>query len=169
LFAAAASALATWMHQGLRVQRVLSSALVLLLGVLTWRQAGLYQNMGTLWGDTAVKNPGSWMAHANLGGWLVNQQQFDEEIAEFRKAIQINPKDFVAQYNLGWELMRKQKVEEAIGPFTAAVEAKPNIAPAGAVPCRPPLSRIGFAQKTLAACRTFRSFRESYGIAVNPA
>jgi tetratricopeptide (TPR) repeat protein len=128
LFAAAASACMTSMHQSLWVQRVLSFALVLLLGVLTWRQAGIYQNKGTLWGDTVAKNPGSWMAHDNLGSWLVSQQRFDEGIEEFRKAIQVNPNDFYAQSSLGWELVRKGEFEESIGPLTAAVEAIPSIA-----------------------------------------
>ena len=126
LFAAAASTWAASRHQSLRVRRALSSALVLLLGVLTWRQAGIYQNQGTLWSDTVAKNPASWMGHSNLGTWLVSQQRFDEAIKEFRKAIQINPKNFEAQYSLGRELARKGEIEESIGPFTAAVEAMPN-------------------------------------------
>jgi Tfp pilus assembly protein PilF len=128
LFAAAASAWMTSMRQNIGVQRTLASARVLVLGALTWRQAGIYKDKGTLWSDTVAENPGSWMAHDNLGAWLVSQQRFDDGIAEFRKAIQVKPRDVYALYNLGWELMRKGEFAEAIGPLTAAVETMPGIA-----------------------------------------
>ena len=37
------------------------------LGLLTWRQSGIYKDSDTLYRATLRRNPGSWMAHNNLG------------------------------------------------------------------------------------------------------
>lgn len=128
LFAGAASTWAASTHQPLWVRRAWSLALVLFLGVLTWRQAGIYVDRRTLWRDTIAKNPGSWLAHNNLGTWLSSQNQVDAGIEEFRKAIQINPRDYEAQNNLGWALLSEGKAGESIEPFTAAAAGMPNLA-----------------------------------------
>src|SRR5439155_24378123 len=43
-----------------------AGVVLLLLSMLTWRQAHIYHDNGTLWHNTVIKNPGSWMAHVNL-------------------------------------------------------------------------------------------------------
>ena len=55
-------------------------ALLLTLGILTWRQAGIYRDRETLWRDTLAKNPDCWMAHNNLGTALADQGRFEEAI-----------------------------------------------------------------------------------------
>ena len=41
-----------------RAPRVIPATLVVLLGALTWQQAGIYRDLETLWRDTLAKNPG---------------------------------------------------------------------------------------------------------------
>jgi len=38
----------------------LGGALILVLGVLTWKQARVYADVGTLWQDTLARNPACW-------------------------------------------------------------------------------------------------------------
>src|SRR5919198_441630 len=48
---------------------IVSAALLILasLGTLTWRQAGTYSDIETLWRTTLARNSQCWMAHTNLG------------------------------------------------------------------------------------------------------
>ena len=77
-----------------RIPRIIPATLVVLLGALTWQQAGIYRNLETLWRDTLAKNPDCWMAHNNLGHLLSNQGRIDEAMEHYHKAIQINPNHY---------------------------------------------------------------------------
>ena len=44
----------------------LFGALLGSLGLLTWRQCGMYADSDTLWWTTLSRNPKSWMAHNNI-------------------------------------------------------------------------------------------------------
>ena len=101
-------------------------ALLLTLGILTWRQAGIYRDPETLWRDTLAKNPDCWLAHNNLGAAFATKGRFDEAIENFRKAIQINPNFSEAQYNLGNALAAKGRFDEAIENYYKAIQINPN-------------------------------------------
>jgi tetratricopeptide (TPR) repeat protein len=109
---------------------IVSGALLLVLGVLTWRQANLYRDSETLWRATLARNPGSWLAHNNLGNGLLQKGKVVEAIAQFRQALQINPDDAAAHYNLGSALLQKGKADEAIVQFQQAVQINPRYAAA---------------------------------------
>jgi tetratricopeptide (TPR) repeat protein len=96
-------------------------ALLLTLGLLTWRQAGIYRNLETLWRDTLAKNPDSWVAHINLGGLLGNQGRIEEEMEHYRQAIQINPDYYLAYHDLGATLAARGRLDEAIDNYREAI------------------------------------------------
>jgi len=101
-------------------------ALLLTLGILTWRQAGIYRNLETLWRDTLAKNPDCWLARNNLGTIFANKGQFDEAIENYRKAIQINPNSAVPLYSLGLALAAKSQFDEAIENYRKAIQIDPD-------------------------------------------
>ena len=101
-------------------------ALLLTLGLLTWRQAGMYTDRETLWHDTLVKNPDSWLAHNDLGIALAGKGQFDEAIENYYKAIQINPNYAEALSNLGVALAATGRLDEAIENYRQAIQINPN-------------------------------------------
>jgi tetratricopeptide (TPR) repeat protein len=103
-----------------------SGALLLTLGILTWRQAGIYRNLETLWRDTLAKNPDCWLAHNNLGTDFAAKGRFDEAIESFHQAIQINPNSAVTLYNLGLALADKGRSDEAIENFRHAIQINPD-------------------------------------------
>jgi hypothetical protein len=60
------------------------AAIVLpVLALLTWRQAGMYTDMETLWRKTLARNPDSSMAHNNLGILLRNQGHIEEAMEHY--------------------------------------------------------------------------------------
>ncbi len=100
--------------------------LVLLLAFLTWRQCGMYTDIDTLWRITFVRNPGSWMAHNNLGNSLRQHGKPDEAIAQYQEVLRLDPQKAEAHYNIGLALMQKGKPEDAIFQYRQALELDPN-------------------------------------------
>jgi Tfp pilus assembly protein PilF len=96
------------------------------LGVLTWRQAGMYRNVETLWRTTLARNPDCWMARNNLGIVLADKGRLDEAIENYRQGIQINPKNFKAFNNLGLALVAKGRLDEAVESYREAIRSNPN-------------------------------------------
>lgn len=107
---------------------ILTAALcmVALLATLTWRQAGMYGNIETLWRTTLARNPSCWMAHNNLGIVLFERGQLDEAITHYRTTLQMQPDFWDADYNLGTALLGKGRVDEAIFYCNKAVAMQPN-------------------------------------------
>jgi Flp pilus assembly protein TadD len=120
---------------------VLCVALLLTLGVLTWRQCGMYADAETLWQATLARNPNSFLANNNIGVGLVRKGQLEEAIAHFQKALQIHPDDAEASNNLGVALAKVHGnyanklvgmglYDEAIVEFRKALENYPDFADA---------------------------------------
>jgi len=99
-----------------------------LLGLLTWRQTGIYRNLEVLWRDTLAHNPNSWMAHDNLGLYLTENRRFDEAETHYRAAIQIRPNDHIAFYDLGLQAAIRGDLEGAVENFNKTLELCPSFA-----------------------------------------
>ena len=99
-------------------------ALLLALGVLTWKQAHIYADKETLWQDTLAKNPACWLAHNNLGFALDKKGQTDAAIRQYQEAIRLKPDNAEAHNNLGMALVKKGQIEEAISQCQEAIRLK---------------------------------------------
>ena len=107
---------------------IVSAALFLVasLATLTWRQAGTYSDIETLWRTTLARNPECWMAHTNLGLALFQKGRIDDAITHYRSALQMQPDWWDAEYNLGTALLRKGQLDEAILHCERAVAMRPT-------------------------------------------
>lgn len=105
---------------------VICGPLLLTLGILTWKQAGIYQNHGTIWRDTLTKNPNCWMAENNLGNFLARQGQPEEAITHYQKALAIKPDYAEAHYNWADALMRQKNLPLTIEHLMEAVRLDPT-------------------------------------------
>jgi len=109
-----------------------AALLLLVSGVLTWRQSGAYRDVETLYGEALARNPASFLAHNNLGVVLLERPgRLQDAIAEFQAALRIEPDYPEAHTNLGLALSRiPGRLPEAIAEYQAAIGIKPDYAPA---------------------------------------
>ena len=107
-----------------------ASILLVVLAILTWRQAGVYADQETLWNDTIAKNPTSWMAHNNLGQYLGALGRRDEAFGHFTAAVKLRPDYVLAQKNLGDIHIWRGELEVAERQYRMAVRIEPRYAEA---------------------------------------
>jgi tetratricopeptide (TPR) repeat protein len=110
----------------LPLKRAFCGALLLALGVLTWRQCGMYANVETLWRTTIARNPDAFLAYNNLGYLLLQQGWVDEATNQFQKALEIQPDYDMAHNNLGFVLLKKGQVDAAIAHYQRILESHPD-------------------------------------------
>ncbi len=108
------------------LQTTACAGLLLILSILSWRQASIYQNEETLWTDTLAKNPGCWLADHNLGNIFTRTNRTDQAIVLIQKSLQLNPKDADAHNSLGNALFQKQQPDEAIEEYQKALAIDPR-------------------------------------------
>jgi len=103
------------------------AVLVLILAVLTWRQAGMYGDTETLYRTTIARNPQSWMAHNNLGVALAKMDgRMPEAIAEYQAALRIKPDYAEPHNNLATIYSRQGSMLQAIAEAEEALRLKPD-------------------------------------------
>jgi tetratricopeptide (TPR) repeat protein len=131
LAAAAIERVLGWaVRRDLILKPMFCAVLLAILGALTWVQCGQYADVETLWRTTLAKNPGSWMAHNNLGNVLRDQGRVVEAIEHYQKALDLQPDYAMAHNNLGNALLDQGKVVEAVAHFRKALDIQPAYAEA---------------------------------------
>jgi tetratricopeptide (TPR) repeat protein len=108
--------------------------LVVILGMLTWLQCGMYRDAETLYRAILAKNPACWVAHYNLGDVLNGLPGRQAEvIKEWETTLQFKPDYAEAHSNLACILASiPGRMPEAIEHFEAALRYKPDLAEAHA-------------------------------------
>ncbi len=109
----------------------LAAAVVLALGILTWKQVQVWHDSERLWRHALAVTQESSSAHNNLANVLVREgKKLEEAIEHYRKTLEINPAYAKAHYNLGQVLAMKGEIEEAIEQYGQALQIDPTIAEA---------------------------------------
>jgi len=112
-------------------RRFLAAAGTLLLvgaGLLSFRQAGYWQDSATLFRHALTVTSGNWMAHFNLGHALLAQGDADGAIAQFQEELRLNPRDAEAYNNIGIALERKGDLVGAAASYRSALALDPSLA-----------------------------------------
>jgi tetratricopeptide (TPR) repeat protein len=100
-------------------------AILVVLGVLTWRQTSMYRDLVTLYTKTLAENPQCWMAHYNLGIVLRGRGETEQAISHYRAAIALRPDYAEAHYNLARLLADKGDSDDAIAHYEKALLVNP--------------------------------------------
>jgi protein O-mannosyl-transferase len=119
---------------GVGLQRLLATALLVMLGMLTWNRSAVFEDAETLYRDVIARNPQAWMAYQNLGTELASRNRLSEAIDAYEGALRARP-DYpsarnnliLAHMRLGDSLAEKRdRVSEAVGHYEAVVHLDPN-------------------------------------------
>ncbi len=104
-------------------------ALVAILAALTFRTAGSYRDLETLYRTTIEKNPRCAMAYDNLGALLTAKGRNGDAIPLLEQALRLEPDYAEAHLNLGNALLLEGKRDDAIAHFNEAMRIFPAYAP----------------------------------------
>lgn len=106
----------------------IATALLLLFGILTWRQSHLYRDVFTLYETTLARNPSSWAAHLNLGTALDDAGKPAEALPHLQRALALKPAFPETLNSLGSALNRLGRPAEARPLLEEAVRLRPQFA-----------------------------------------
>lgn len=95
------------------------------LGFLSWQQAHIYKDEVTIWTDTLAKNPGSVLAHDNMGVILAQQGEHEAAIEHYEAALSISP-DFETYQDYGISLVALGQYDLAIEYYRKAIQLCPD-------------------------------------------
>jgi len=108
----------------------LAVAILLGLGVLTWKQTQVWRNSETLWRHVLAVTQNSRFkssyAHYNLGNSLASQGKLEKAMEHYRQALQILPIFVNAHYNLGILLAKQGKLDEAMKHYLQVLQIYPS-------------------------------------------
>ena len=102
------------------------------LGILTWRQVGIWHDSVTLWRTAVAADPRCYICLNNLGNALQRAGRADEASPYFDAALRIQPDDADAHANLGTVAGRADHQDEARREFERALAIDPDHAVANA-------------------------------------
>src|SRR5271166_6062654 len=113
------------------VAPLLCGALLSALAALTARECPKYSSSETLWRGAIAGNPGSWLAHNNLGVIYERRGDTESAIAQYEDALRAKEDYAGAHNNLGAILSRMPgRSDEAIAHLQRALRVQPDLAEA---------------------------------------
>lgn len=103
-----------------------ASALLVVLGVHSWRYAGIYQDDIVFFRHVVASNPQARDAHYNLGSALFRAGEREEGLALTQASLALRPGSMKAQYGAGMMLHQLGRSEEALGHLRSALDINAN-------------------------------------------
>ena len=99
---------------------------LVVLGMLTWRQASIYRDNETFYRHTIALNPQARNAHRHLGLALYEQGRYEEALEAYRVAAEQRPNYDKIHVNLGMVLTELGRYEEAETHLRRAIALNPQ-------------------------------------------
>lgn len=109
-----------------RLPRGMSAALLIISGVLTWRQAGLYASVDGFWQAAIAGNATPWKAHNDYGSQLIDEKRHAEARVQFEAALKSYPDYVAAMVNLASSLQELGYNAQAIEWLDRAIALHPE-------------------------------------------
>lgn len=109
-----------------RVGAAAGWVVLVLFGVLVWKQIPIYRDVESLWTDTIKRTPTAQIAHYNLGSLRANNDRPAEALEHFREAVRLEPDDFEGHYGLARACAALGRNTEAIAHYRESLRLEPN-------------------------------------------
>lgn len=103
-----------------------AGGILLLLLVLAGAQVRIWQNSQTLFEHAVAVTKDNYVAHNNLGLYLLEQGRLEEAARHFSEALRIKPAGVKFLLNMGITLCRQKKYAAALPYFQEAIRLKPD-------------------------------------------
>ena len=103
-----------------------AAVVLVVLGMLTWRQASIYRDEETFNRHVIALNPQARNAHCHLGNTLYNQGRYAEALDAYRVAAEQRPDHAAAHAGLGAALNKLERYEEAETHLRRAIALNPK-------------------------------------------
>jgi len=107
---------------------VAAGTTILLMVILTFKQTGVWKDSLALLEHAIAVTEGNYVAHNNLGSYLMRYKRFGEAASHFEKVVQIKPDDEKYLNNLGIALFRQDRYDEAMTYYLRAIAINPRFA-----------------------------------------
>ena len=104
-------------------------SVAVLLGILTYRQAGVWKDGASLW-DHAIKTQPSANAYGLRASLLRADKKYDSAMVYYNRAVQLNPASFEVVANRGNLYYTLNKLDSAYADYRKALAIKPDYYPA---------------------------------------
>jgi tetratricopeptide (TPR) repeat protein len=88
--------------------------------------AGAFVDEATLWGYTAERNPGDWLAHDNLGKAQLLANQPDDAVKSFSTALLLRPGRAQTHLNLGRAFVALNRLNDGLFQYDTALAIDPT-------------------------------------------
>ena len=105
----------------------IAAVVLVVLGMLTWRQASIYRDEETFNRHIIALNPQARNAHRHLGNALYKQERYEEALDAYRVAAEQRPNYDKIHSNLGMTLNKLGRFEEAEIHLRRAIALDPKI------------------------------------------
>jgi tetratricopeptide (TPR) repeat protein len=128
-FAAVAGA-AVYRASDRRAVWAIAAMALALLGVLTFRQSGIWRDSRTLWEHTLALDPANWIAYTNRGVARHAAGDLDGALADYGTALRYNPGYPEALNDRGIVRYLRGDVAGALADYDAAIRVRPDYADA---------------------------------------
>ena len=102
------------------------AVVLIVLGMLTWRQASVYRDDETFNRHIIALNPQARDAHLNLSKALYEQGRYEEALEAARVAVEQRPDFFDTHANLGGVLTALERFDEAEPHLRHAIALNPQ-------------------------------------------
>ncbi len=101
-------------------------SILVLLAALTWRQIPVYRDVETLWRDTLVGNPDSWLSHSSLCAIEEERGELESALAHCQAALRLEPDNHESHHIFAILAIARGDIEAGIRSYQRALDIRPD-------------------------------------------